>query len=329
MSLTIEPAATDGEGGISASVVEQASAWLVKLWSGIATPEDYRECARWRAAHVDHERVWQQLQAFEQKLEVVPPEVASQTLRSTSPARRRVLKTLAGVLVGGAATYTVSRTSLWQRYAADYRTETGERRVLDLPDSTRVTANTASAVDVQYDHRQRLVRLRTGEILVETATDRAPVSRPFAVSTSHGIVRALGTRFTVRQTDDPTSHVAVFEGAVEIQPQRNSSRVTRLEAGQQATFTARSVQDTKPVEEDSSAWARGLLIVERLRLDEVLRELSRYRVGVLRCDPAVGHLLLTGVYPVADTDRALASIAQALPLRVVYQTRYWVTITAR
>jgi transmembrane sensor len=326
MSLPSKPASIDG--GISAAVVEQATAWLVKLWSGVATPEDHRECARWRAAHADHEHVWQQLQAIEQKLDVVPREVASRTLRSTSPGRRRALKTLAAMLAGSAATYTASQTNLWQRYAADYRTETGERQVLDLADSTRVTLNTASAIDVRYDNRQRLVQLRTGEILVATAADPATIRRPFAVGTSQGIVRALGTRFTVRQTDEQTSQVAVFEGAVEIQPQLDSSRLTQLEAGQQATFSAHTIQAPRLLDADTAAWAQGLLIVERMRLDEFLRELGRYRVGVLRCDPSVGHLLLSGVYTIADTDRVLASISQALPIRVAYQTRYWVTVTS-
>jgi len=78
-----------------------------------------------------------------------------------------------------------------------------------------------------------------------------------------------------------------------------------------------------------AAWTRGLLIVERLRLEDFLVELGRHRAGALRCDPAVRDLIVSGVYPLDDTELALATLAQALPVRVDRVTRYWVTVRAR
>lgn len=318
-------------GRLTTAVLDQASEWLVKLWSGMATVEDFQACERWRAAHADHERAWQQLQAFDRKLELVPRSVAYKTLKKSnaSTSRRRTLKSLAAFFTAGAATYAIGRTATWQQYTADYRTITGESRKLVLPDATQVILNTASAIDVQFDDRQRRIELRSGEILVTTSHDPAAISRPFSVATSHGIVRALGTRFTVRNTDDITSHVAVFDGAVLIQPKQSSTSPLRLDAGQQASFSRTTEFGVSAADESASAWTHGSLMVERMRLDAFIQELGRYRPGILRCDPSVEHHLLTGVYPLTDTDRILASIEKVLPVQVVYRSPYWVTVTAR
>jgi transmembrane sensor len=57
--------------------------------------------------------------------------------------------------------------------------------------------------------------------------------------------------------------------------------------------------------------------------------LARYRSGVLRCDPQVADLLLTGSYPLDDSERVLSLLEDSLPVSIVRRTRYWVTVTAR
>jgi transmembrane sensor len=52
-------------------------------------------------------------------------------------------------------------------------------------------------------------------------------------------------------------------------------------------------------------------------LAEVVAELDRYRPGkILVISPAIEKLPITGVFEIADTDVALASIEQSLPVRV-------------
>jgi transmembrane sensor len=50
---------------------------------------------------------------------------------------------------------------------------------------------------------------------------------------------------------------------------------------------------------------------------------------VIRCDPAVAGLRVSGVFRLDDTDAVLAIVAETLGVRVVSRTRYWVTVTAR
>ena len=81
--------------------------------------------------------------------------------------------------------------------------------------------------------------------------------------------------------------------------------------------------------QQAPAWLRGQLVAERLRLADFLDQVGRYRRGVIRCDPRVADLIVSGVYALDDTDRILASLARALPLRVSRYTAYWVVVEPR
>ena len=66
-----------------------------------------------------------------------------------------------------------------------------------------------------------------------------------------------------------------------------------------------------------------------MRLEDFLAELGRYRRGQLNCDPTVAELLISGTYPVNDSERILNMLEVSLPVRVKRFTRYWVTVEAR
>jgi transmembrane sensor len=312
------------------AVVRQAAQWMARLWSGEASDADRQACEAWRAAHPQHELAWSRLQAFENRLCGVPKQVARQALLvpgSASASRRRTLELLglAG-LVGGLA-YGALETETWKVAASQHSTRAGETKQLELPDGTRVVLNTASAIDVNFDARERRIVLHAGEILVTTAPDPASVHRPFIVQDRHGTVRALGTRFTVRQDAD-SSRVAVFEGAVEIRPVRGG-RPVRLDAGLRAVFSDEQVRPPAPVPESAAAWSQGKLVAERMRVADFLAEIARYRPGIVRCAPEVANLEVSGVFSLEDTDRALLNLTLGLPVDLVYRTCYWVTVQAR
>jgi len=80
---------------------------------------------------------------------------------------------------------------------------------------------------------------------------------------------------------------------------------------------------------NATAWTRGQLVAERMRLADFIDQLARHRPGVLRCDPAVAELPISGVFPLADTDRVLAALSEALPVQVRTVTPYWITVAPR
>lgn len=313
------------------ATVQRAAEWMARLWSGEASAADQAACAAWRAAHAGHEQAWQQLLAFEHQLASVPAAMARHALRAPAQAagaaRRRAMRLLGlGLAVGGIG-YVVRESEAWTLATADLRSGTGENRSVTLPDGTQMVLASASAVDLRYTAGERLIVLRAGEILVTSAPGPAPAA-PLRVRSRQGTVQALGTRFSVRQ-DAGASHVAVFEGAVDIRPAQASAAPLRIAAGQGTSFTASGVQPPATVPDSAAAWSRGILVADAMPLGELTAELARYRPGLLRCDPAVAGLRVSGVFSLHDTDRALHNLTLSLPVAVTYRTRYWVSVHAR
>jgi len=313
-------------------IVDEAADWLTRMQDAPLGDAEQRELEAWRARSSEHERAWWAALELKALLGSVRKDVAAPVLGRTRVDRRTVLKSLAGLLVAGPTAWTAHRYAPWAEWSADYRTGTGEQRRVVLADGSRLLLNTASAVDVEFSAAERRVVLHAGELLVETAADPAYRPRPFLVETGQGRVRAIGTRFAVRErgaAGTPRTWVGVLEGTVAIRPARAGDGERVLEAGRQTAFTRDAVGPPGPLQLGDTAWTRGQLIAERHRLGDLVSELARYRPGVLRCDPAVADLRISGVFQVHRTDRALGIIAETLPVRPSYLTRYWVTVGPR
>lgn len=312
---------------IAPAVVEQASHWLMLHWGGPLEDEAQRRFAAWQAADPEHRRAWERLQRLQGTLAGVPAGTARTVLRELPDARRRqALKLLGLLLMAGGSGYLAQAHLPWREALADLRSGTGERLRHDLPDGSRLELNSGSAVDIRFDAQQRRIRLLAGELLLTSGRDPAPYPRPLVVETAAGDVQALGTRFCVREIDGG-SRVDLYQGELEIRPRRTAAR--RLQAGRQLWFSADEMGHTRPADLDAIAWTEGRLVAERMPLGRFVAELARHRPGVLRCDPAVAGLPLTGVFPLADTDRVLAALQRSLPVEVHAVTRYWVTVRAR
>lgn len=326
------------EDPVDPAIVDQAIAWYVKLSSGVETPDDHAAFQRWRNADPEHVRAWLRLEAMGKQLQHstarIAPAVTRKTLRAMavgSPARRRVLKGLMFAGAAGGTAWLLRDQLSVEGYFADIHTATGERRTIVLEDGTTLLLNTASAIDVRFDDRQRLVHLLSGEVMATTAHD--PIGRPFLLTTRDGTLTPLGTRFTVRRDDASRStRLAVLAGQVDVYPRNDPAQHVLVSAGWQTRFTHDAVDTPTRLDDAAQSWTDGILTAERTRLADFLSELSRYRHGYLRCDPAVADLRLTGAYPLHGTDpsdRILASLEQTLPVRVSRVTRYWVSVGPR
>ena len=305
---------------LSRKVARQAVEWYLLEQSGQATPDDLAAAARWRALDPEHARAWHRVQQVSQTAGLLPPSLAVPVLRR--PQRRVAMQVLLALMAAPAAWLLVRHEML-----ADYRSGVGERREVSLPDGGTLVLNTDSAVDVAYGADERRLTLRRGEVLIQTRPDHAG-SRPFIVTTCHGRIRALGTRFTVR-VDDAGSRVTVLEHAVEITPRAPSATVRTVTQGQQSRFDASHANLPAPAPLQADAWARGMLTAQDMRLDAFAAELSRYRPGLLRVEPQVAGLRLSGAFQLDDTNAVLKNLARILPVDVLYRTPYWVTLTAR
>jgi len=257
----------------SRHALEQAAEWFALRLSGQSTADDQRRWEAWLSASDEHQQAWRHVEdlsrRFAQPNLAVQPQLALSAYRQAQRAMGRRRRALLGIAaLGGAGMlgwhawrheplHSITRTWL-----ADYRSGIGEVRKVTLVDGTQVWLNAVSAFDQDYRQDHRLLTLIQGEILIHTASD--PLQRPLRVQTEQGRLRALGTRFAVRRDDSVQTTLAVYEGAVEVQP--TDGTVGVIEAGQQRRITVDGMSDATPVDSAQAAWTRGLLIVRDMPL---------------------------------------------------------------
>jgi Fe2+-dicitrate sensor, membrane component len=308
-------------------LVDQAIQWMIKLRFNVADDASTAAFERWLHTSAEHQQVWQRVATMNDEFSHLPAQVGRHALHG---ARRRISRReglkLLGLVAGAAGLTWFGRdyTPL-PALMADYRTATGERRWVALNDGSRIQLNSASAFDAVLTQERRLVQLRQGEILVNPVAD----NRPFWVQTRDGYLRALGTRFLVREETQGTM-LAVQQGTVAVFADNHAAGARQvINPGEQVLFDRSGIRSLASNGLDPWAWSDGVISARDMRLDAFLAELGRYRNGLLRCSEAVAGLRVSGTYQLDDTDEVLGLVAHSLKLDVTYRSRYWVTVTAR
>ncbi|MCB5184762.1 FecR domain-containing protein [Methylobacillus gramineus] len=307
-------------------VLQAATEWYVRLHDTDVTAQDRMEFERWLALSSHHRESWASIQQVSGPFDGLDPSIGHAVLlpRGRQLGRRQVLKSIGLVFVLGGSGALVYRERPWQAMLADYSTGKGERGTWTLPDDTVIVLNTGTAIDTVYDAGHRVVVLIKGEIMVETGHPSG-VLVPFQVQTRHGMVTALGTRFSVR---DHGTHISVnvFEHAIRVNPAHNTAHESFIEAGQSARFDDGIVNEVTPLLPGADLWVKGILSVNDMPLSTFLEELGRYHNGVLRCDSAIASMPVSGAFPLDDLNAILASLQDTYHLRMEFFTRYWVTL---
>ena len=319
---------------LSHASLQQAAHWYVQLNDQQVSEQERLRWQAWLAQSGEHQDAWRYVQRVGERFAPLQGDTdcqaASKVLRGngrTSVTRRQTLKSLliltSGSLLGFSAWRQTSLPATLERWTADLSTGTGEIRETRLSDGSRVWLNALSALDVRFDSHQRLLNLRLGEVLIDTAKDAL---RPLRVQTHQGLLHALGTRLSVRQDQNRTL-LSVFEGAVQVR--LANAQVQVVPAGRQMAFSQERFEPQRAVSPAREAWRRGVLLADNLPLGQLLEELGRYRHGHLACDPAVAQMPVMGSFPLKDTDQALRLLAAALPITVEKPMPWWVNVGAR
>lgn len=304
-------------------IFEAAATWYVQFQAEPPTLAEKKAWQLWIDSDPAHLVAWNQVEQLQRHLGTLPQDLKRRAL-STGQQRRQVVKLLLLAAGTGFVGWNVQQHTSLGYVWADYKTEIGQRRDLTLADGSQIQLNTDTAIDVTFDATQRLIRLRTGEILIQTG--KLGDQRPFFVETQDGRVQALGTRFSVHQLPGST-RVGVLEDRVSIQPDDDSTAARILQAGEGSDFDRRHVGLIRPFASSQVAWSNGQLIVLDARLGDVIDELQRYRRGVLHCDARARDLRVSGTFRLDSTDAVLANLKASLPIEVRYFTRYWVSIS--
>ena len=300
-------------------IAEDAAHFLVLLESGTANADDRARLQRWREQSAYHEQTWQKAQGLRQRFATLPPELAMASLDRPDLGRRTALKRALVVAALLPAGWMLAQQAPIAALRADMRTAAGDRRDIRLQYGSLLQLDTASALNIELEQGKRLLTLIEGEMALNMGND----VKAMTIKTRQGRVQVSGADLCVRQLDDDCL-ISVWRGDVELFPEHGPSM--RLQPGQQATMSAAQVSPAQPFDTRQPGWRQGVLSVENQPLGVFLAELSRYRPGILRWEPELERLKVTGTFRLDDTDQILQLLAASLGLRVHSRTRYWVTL---
>ena len=313
---------------VSAQVLDAAIAWQLCLDCGNGSAVEQAEFTKWYSANDEHARAWLQLGMLDHRFSTASVPARNALLKARTGVQERVRKIGSGLasvaLACGLALFAGKNYLPIDYWMADQRTATGEQRQLRLADGTLLNLNTHSAVDVRFDDTTRRIILQEGEIMVETGHGDP---RPFIVQTRDGSLRALGTRFMVKREDDGT-RLSVLQSRVEAHPE-NSVELTVFNEGQQVLMHRDRLGQMLAVSPGADAWTRGMLVLDNVRLADMVSELNRYQRGHLGVDPEVADLRITGSFPLNNIELALNALIPTLPVQIQQRTPWWVTVSPK
>jgi transmembrane sensor len=296
------------------SVLEEAAHWFALFESKQTDAAQRRDWQNWLDADERNRVAWQQVEHINQRFDGLQPRAASNALRESELSRRRLLKNFVVLIAVGGIGWQAAR---WPQPNATFKTARGEVRHFRLEDGSDVWLNTASAVDVEFDETQRQIVLREGEILIDTARDK----RPFFVTTEHGHLQALGTRFGVREVNGET-RLGVEQGTVVASPEYSMQKA-HVQAGQAIRFRSTELGPKQKLRANAFGWINDMIVADEMPMGEFIDELNRHYTGHINLSPDVAGLKLVGAYPLSDIDQVLDALAQSHPIRVVRLSPWW------
>ncbi|PNA74364.1 sensor protein [Pseudomonas sp. FW305-76] len=309
-------------------LIDDATRWWVLMNSGQASEAERRAYQRWRDADPRHEQLCRQLETRLGVFQVpiaqgVDGELLQRALNVPSSRRKVLQRALlgAGVVLGAGA--LVSQRGLpLAELTADLHTGTGQRQSLTLPDGSELRLNARSAANIDFDRQRRVVHLLDGEVLLNLASDPA---RPFFIHTAQARIQATGNRLLVRERDGQ-GHATALNGPLDIAA--GGGERLQLPGGHEVAYDALHFGPVRPGPGSATAWVDGLLELRDTPLSEVVEALRPYRRGVLRLDPAIAGLRVSGLFRLDNPQQILDSLARTLPIRVTRHTELWVTLSA-
>ena len=309
---------------------EVAAEWFVRLRDEALTDEEISAFRRWHAASPENAEAFQEIERLWATLDHVTarpdrPLGGDRPLSRRGSAPRRRDRTsdgvrrrkpprrvLAAASLAAAVGVALLVLPLWGP-SADYSTAVGQQRSVELTDGSKLQLNSGSRVSVDYSETNRRVTLHSGEVYAEVAHDP---DRPFVVDAGLGRATALGTSFAVERRQE-SFEVIVTSNRVKVSGLLAPPIV--VAAGQGLSVTEQAARPLASADVATSlAWRSGRLLFETTPLGEVFRELDRYRTGrILVLDNSVVEIPVTAAFSTERIDRALETIEQTLPVRLI------------
>lgn len=319
-SVCLMNARLDIDKELDFKLLQQAADWFAVLQSDSVTQSEYEQWRKWVEATPQQSEAWQRVESISQQFKEIPLSPSQQVLDRPKLRRRNALKMLLLVTAVGGASWQLLQSRSWK---AEYRTARGDVQLFELSDHSKIWLNTGSAMDVDFNNKQRVIRFYKGEIHIQTAKGSVLDNRPFIVETEFARLRALGTEFMVRQKEGGMA-LSVLQGKVEISlNNKEFSKV--ITAGQQVYFSEKTIDKINKLTQTLN-WNKGVLSVDNMLLGDFVDELNRYFIGYINCSPEVANFRLVGSYPLQNISAILMAIQQSLPVKVNTSLPWWVSI---
>ncbi|MEQ9772767.1 FecR family protein [Pectobacterium jejuense] len=309
-------------------VAEEAIEWMVLLRSGEATQTDYDEYRRWRYENPLHERACQHIERtlgkFQPLLAALPHEPIRQALLAPSSRRKVLQYGLGMVAVASLSSLLLNRHYPLSPLVSDVKTATAQRQQVPLSDGSMLMLNARTAVDINVrpETPVRQVALHNGGLFAKIQPD---TQRPFVIATGMGDIVALQSTINVRH-ESGGIHVGVLDNIAKIT--NHAGQSLRLHAGQGVWFDRSTLYQVAVTPESETDWLHGRLEVRDHSLASVISALRDYTPGIIRLDPAIADLRVSGNFPLDNLNYTLDSLAQTMPIAIVHTTDYWIHIRA-
>jgi transmembrane sensor len=294
------------------SAHEDAAAWFARSQSGCIGAEDLEALNAWLQAAPGNRQAFEDIAAVWTAIEPArrDPGIMAARERTRTTIRRRSLFKFA-VPLAAAGVLAAVGVGLFQFAPGSpilYGAQVGQTSTVRLPDGSRVTLDTDSAIRVWPRMRkERRIELVRGRAHFEVAKDH---TRPFIVSTTQGSVTALGTEFDVRLRPNGMK-VVLVEGRIRVQPASGASgaKPLVLNAGDQVVSTKGIWRLSRADTRTETSWLRGDLVFNDQPLSVVAEELNRYSSQkVYIADAAVGRSQLSAVLKAGDTATFISAV---------------------
>ena len=176
-----------------------------------------------------------------------------------------------------------------------------------LPDSSKVSLDAHTSIDVTYFKSKRLVKLSQGKAVFDVFHDP---KTPFIIQTDRINIKVLGTQFEI--VNDPNRmEVNVKEGRVQVSDQ-NDAPLALLTKGESLFFdtATHGLAIQKINAEKIGEWHTGKYTFYQASLKEIFNEFAKHLDITVYLDTRVASLPISGNFDVHRLDAFL----EALPL---------------
>jgi transmembrane sensor len=329
---------------------ESAAYWLAVLEDPDCTAEERREFIAWlrsATANVDEflrvgtllhrlrdPKLWpaKEIQALidEARAPATVSRLRPGASGSGVPRATRRWATAASV-----AALLVLGVAAWRIYGTQsetYATSTGEQRVINLADGSRLHLNTRSRVATEFSRKVRRVQLLDGEAIFYVAKD---ANRPFVVESLNARVTAVGTAFNVRADTQQTT-ITVLEGRVRVSGSQDTEELATqissrrsdliLGSGEQAVITQDEPTPRKSPSNPAvaTAWTKNRIIFENTPMSEAVAEFARYNSRrVTLVDEELRTRKISGVFASNDLQSLVQFLASDPRVEITSDANGW------